>query len=175
MIPSDIVVKPLTSEFFGPNDGECRYEQGKSYAYPDAFWESIACFEAKIKLFPQGCIALANLKNELIGYAVGHPWSLSLGPVALNIVMESLPSNPDCFYIHDVAVIDHRRGQGLGKFLAQKILDVANEYHFHNIKLVSVNNSESFWQKFGFTIVEHIDYCGSPGIIMVMDGARSCK
>ena len=156
-----IKLEPFTEKFFAPVDGHFLFENGLSYAYPDGFWEGHDCFRAKIKAFPIGCWALTAPK--LIGYAFGHPW-ISSSIVHLNEII-SLPSVCDCFYIHDVAIVPSRRGQGFGKILVQKMLEVAKGYR--TIKLVSVLNSVDFWKKFGFVCVEEIDYNGNMGWVMV--------
>lgn len=62
-------------------------------------------FEEKFKLFPQGCLVLVQTAN-VVGYGFAHPWLLRNIP-PLDEFLGSLPSSPECLFIHDVAIIQH--------------------------------------------------------------------
>ena len=123
--------------------------------YPD-LWEPIEAFAQRIRLYPQGCW-IAEIDEKLAGYLYSHPWKQNQIVPLADIIQ--LPQNPDCYYIHDLAVSIHHRQLGIGKLLAEKAIAIST---FPIIKLVSVLNSHNFWQRFNFNIISKINY--APGI-----------
>lgn len=133
-------------------------------AYPIYYpflWEPMDAFVKKVELYPEGCFVAIH-DDKIIGYLYSHPWKFdSFVPLAAVI---ELPPDPDCYYIHDLAVDVNYRSLGVGKLLAEK----AFETGYDRIKLVSVLNSHNFWGKLGFEIVEPVEYApGIHGYIMV--------
>lgn len=132
--------------------------------YFPLLWEDSEAFVLKLRLFPQGCFAYLD-ENIIVGYAFGHPWT-SDRIVALGEYI-TLPEKPDIYYIHDVAVNPKYRAKGIGRALVEKELTLAKELGFEKTMLVSVLNSEMFWEKFGFKEVSKIAYAKNvPGTIM---------
>lgn len=56
----------------------------------------------------------------------------------------------DCLYLHDMAVSSDARGQGVAKALLTQAERYAIEQQFHQLALVAVQNSASYWQQQGF-------------------------
>ena len=135
-------------------------ELARPIYYP-ILWEPIEAFSRRVELYPQGgLVAVQN--NQIIGYVYSHPWKWD-SFVPLGEIIK-LPTDPDCYYIHDLAVHVNYRGLSVGKMLAEKVLEIAN---FDRIKLISVLDSHHFWEKFGFKIIEPILYAPNvPGYIM---------
>ena len=135
-------------------------ELARPIYYP-LLWEPIDAFSKRIELYPQGgWVAIQD--GKIIGYLYSHPWKLD-SFVPLGDIIE-LPDNPDCYYIHDLAVHVNYRSLGVGNLLAEKALEIAN---FNVINLISVLDSHNFWNKFGFSIIEPIMYAPNvPGYIM---------
>ena len=138
--------------------------------YPEQFWESNECYRLKLRLYPEGCLAYTDDQDQMIGYTFGHPWRKDYPIVPLNELNLVLQNNPDCFYIHDVSVLPPHRGKGIGKLLAKTIISLGLQ-HYDTIKLVSVQNSNLFWEKFGFTAVGIVpSYApNETGIIMILN------
>jgi predicted N-acetyltransferase YhbS len=65
------------------------------------------------------------------------------------------------FYVHDIAVAADCRGRGVGRRLAQALLDTARRQGFTRAELVSVQGSAPFWARFGFAATRTFDY--APG------------
>ncbi len=114
--------------------------------YPD-FHESLACFQSKFNIYPQGCFGYFE-NNKLVGYAIGHPWNNT--PVLLNSTLYNLPSNPGFFYIHDVAVTPEFRKKNFGRELVETLFEEGIRSKFTKFSLIAVNDSELFWRAFGF-------------------------
>ena len=60
----------------------------------------------------------------MLGYAVSHPGRLGRPP-ALDSRLGELPSDADCLYLHDVALLPEARGLGLGESLVDLLRALA--------------------------------------------------
>src|SRR5258705_624648 len=72
--------------------------------------EDPAVIRDRLAIYPRGCFVLDD-GEALSGYLVSHPWIRRSLP-ALNATLQSLPPAPDCYYLHDLALIEAVRGQG---------------------------------------------------------------
>ena len=117
--------------------------------------ESAQVFAERLKLFPEGCLALVEAEGgELYGYAISHP-ILRRQPPALNSLLGELASDADQYYIHDLVVVPEVRGWGLARNCIEKLLaTVAKRYS--TTSLVCVYGTAPFWGRFGF-VPEKID------------------
>ncbi len=123
-------------------------------AYHPFFQEERFVFEDRLRNFPDGCwIAEAN--GCPAGYLFSHPCQLN-APPKLNSALENLSEESDCYFIHDIAVNPSFRGMGIGRSLANKAKQLAVEYNFRDMALISVQNSEKFWNKMGFKRVAEL-------------------
>jgi len=120
----------------------------QSSAYHLFFQEERFVFEDRLHNFPDGCW-IAEVDGHPAGYLFSHPCQLN-APPKLNSAIKSLPKEPDCYFIHDIAVNPRFRGIGVGRNLADKAKQLAVEYKFKDMALISVQNSEKFWNKMGF-------------------------
>jgi len=109
--------------------------------------ERDSVFAERVKLFPQGCLALTSKHDELCGYIISHPIRLRQPP-ALDSLLVEIGPDADQYYIHDVAILPEYQGRGLAKEGLKQVLGVAER--FKSIGLVSVYSTSAFWGKFGF-------------------------
>ena len=116
------------------------------------FPEDLAVFAERQRLYSAGAYILES-QGEVRGYLLSHPWH-SGDPPALNSLLGSLPELADTFYIHDLALLPSERGTGMAGTIIQQIAAHAKEQGFATISLVAVNDSNSFWQRFGFSADE---------------------
>lgn len=117
-------------------------------AYRPELLESAETFLHKLNLFPEGCLGcFADV--ELGAYVFSHPWTAG-DVVPLDHPLTALPKTPDCLYIHDLAVATRLRGQGVGAALLQRLLELAERRQLRHFGLVAVQDSEAFWQRWGF-------------------------
>ena len=123
-------------------------------AYYPSFQEERFVFEDRLSTFPDGCW-IAEVAGNPAGYLFSHPCQLNTPP-KLNSAIEGLPEEPDCYFIHDVAVNPHFRGMGIGRSLTNKAKQLAGEHNFKVMALISVQNSEKFWNKMGFKRVTEL-------------------
>jgi GNAT superfamily N-acetyltransferase len=123
--------------------------------YPSSLYEPLDSFESKFRAFPNGVFGCFD-GTEMVGYVFSHPWTKG-EPVPLASSL-SLPENPDCYYIHDLAVSPSYRKSGFGRRLAIAALDCGRTAGFRNFSLLSVNKTEGFWSRFGFKPVNAVRY-----------------
>jgi hypothetical protein len=110
--------------------------------------EDDSVFREKFVLFPYGCFSL-EASNSIVGYCISHPWTKGMPP-ALNAMMGNLPSSPSTYFIHDIAVSANYRRRGSVQFLIGLLPIVARLFRLEHLTLISVNQTELFWRKFGF-------------------------
>jgi GNAT superfamily N-acetyltransferase len=105
----------------------------------------------RLALFPAGCLIAEGAPGEVLGYAVSHPGR----PPALDSRLGELPSDADCLYLHDVALLPEARGLGLGESLVDLLRALGIRSGFKVLALTAVNRSTSYWRRRGFS-----DYSG---------------
>jgi Acetyltransferases len=134
----------------------CKIFLIQSKCYSKNFIESIETFKRLIEIYPEGCIG-AEIDDIPVGYIFTHPWIRS-SVVKLNGKELNLPKEPDCMCIHDMAVDPEFRGRGIGKTLFGEALELCKRADYKMIDLVSVQKSQTFWEKLGFKKVAEILY-----------------
>jgi hypothetical protein len=60
-------------------------------------------FDEKFHLFAEGCLVLLQ-GDRMVGYGVFHPWGSDDAPT-FDTLMGELPREPQCIFIHDVALL----------------------------------------------------------------------
>lgn len=110
-------------------------------------------FEEKVKLFPNGCRKLVSGHN-IVGYGISHPWMLySIPP--LDEFLKSLPTKPQCLYIHDIVVLPEARGTHAASRYVDYIKQLAAAMTISSLALVSVYGTDVLWRRFGFRVVQN--------------------
>jgi len=141
-------------------------DQLEADAYLPALRGATGTFVRLIELFPEGAIGCFD-DEGLCGYAIGVPL-MSGSTLELRVPLARVPAGADTFYIHDVAVAPRCRGRGLGRMLAERLIDVGRRHGFARFELVSVQGSAPFWERFGFRRVHEFEYApGAPSTRMV--------
>jgi GNAT superfamily N-acetyltransferase len=122
------------------------------------FFEALEVMADKLAAYPAGCLVLERPDGGIGGYAVSHPYVRGRVP-KLNHPLGGVPLDADIYYIHDIAIDAAARGQGRAEAIVTRLADHARQAGFAEMRLLSVNNSESFWTRRGFTPVrdEQVD------------------
>lgn len=137
--------------------------------YAPVLRESAATFTHKLGLWPDGCLG-AWYNTTLAGYLFAHPWKVD-DLVLLHKLVSTLPADADCLYLHDLAVDPVARRLGLARELLAVAADLASYAHLQRFALVSVQDSEAYWTRWGFRVRRRFDYApGVPARYMVCDG-----
>jgi GNAT superfamily N-acetyltransferase len=119
-----------------------------SDAVHGAFTEPMATYAERLALYPQGCHILDS-DGEAIGYLITHPWRLG-APPKLGAVLDALPTEPDSYYLHDIALLPAARGQRAGEAAVALVLDLARAEGLKMVELVAVAGADAYWQRLGF-------------------------
>ena len=101
----------------------------------------------KMRLYPDGCCVLAA-GNEIAGYGLAHPWMQRQIP-PLDDFLRELPTDADCLYVHDVAVLSDFRG-GIARDYIAAIEELARATDIAALALVSVYATRPLWERVGF-------------------------
>lgn len=116
------------------------------------FFESSAVLAEKHRLYPHGAHIL-ELAERPVGYVLSHPW-ISGDLPALDRLLGAIPADADSFYIHDLALLPLARRIGAAGAIVETLAKHARARGFAEMSLVAVNNSQPFWQRQGFAVVE---------------------
>lgn len=129
-------------------------------AYHEVFHEPSGTFTKKLSLFPPGALGCFD-DGALGAYLFCHPW-VAGEIVSLKAISLELPERPTCLYIHDLAVAPGYRGRGLAALLADEAFELARTLRLPACALVSVQGSETFWERLGFVVRKEMNYL--PGV-----------
>lgn len=113
-------------------------------AYP----ESDAVFLERLALYPQGCHVLVR-GTTIDGYLLSHPWHRDTPP-GLDSLLGALPSDPDCLFIHDLALLPDARGRGDAAVIVEQLAALAKRERLPALALIGVSGTSPFWSGQGF-------------------------
>lgn len=105
----------------------------------------------KIRLAPETCRKLVR-HGVCLGYGIAHPWRLNAIP-PLDTLLDELPTDPDCLYLHDVALLPSARGQSAPATYVQFAIECARQSGLPRLAMTSVYGSDVVWRRFGFEVV----------------------
>ena len=129
----------------------CKIQQR---CYHSSYWEDVEIFAEKIDLFPCGCF-VAFVGDLCGGYIFSHPW-IKDKAVPLNSLIYPLPSVRCSYYLHDCSVDPMARGKGIGEKLVKEVMKTACHIGANNMQLVSVQQSQNYWGRFGFVTLKDL-------------------
>ena len=121
-----------------------------SVCYPE-HPEDMAIFMERLRLYPEGCLSLAQGDGLPEGYVLSYPWTRETAP-PLNALVLGLPGDAQVYYIHDLALMPPLRRKGHAESLLA-LLDAGPAAPFERMSLVSVNGTVPFWEGHGFAVV----------------------
>ncbi|MDI2112140.1 GNAT family N-acetyltransferase [Commensalibacter nepenthis] len=113
--------------------------------------ESPEVMASKLHTSPNTCF-VAKDTNGVRGYLLSLPSSLG-NPPQLHSNTQTTEPDPNCLYLHDLAIHPNARGLGVGKLLIQYFAKTALEKQFQHASLISIQNSVPFWEKYGFKVI----------------------
>lgn len=98
-------------------------------------------------IIEQGFSLVCVLNKKIIGYILCHA---SLGTNTMHPLDEppGFIKEPGAYFIHDLLIDPEHRAKGIGSMLVKELMKKLGENNdFH---IVSVENTTSFWKRFGF-------------------------
>jgi ribosomal protein S18 acetylase RimI-like enzyme len=128
----------------------------QDYCYTEIEPESFDSLQAKILASLSTCL-IAESSDGAVGYLIAVPIIYPNLP-ALDSPTFELAAGVDTLYIHDLAVDKAGRGKGVAQALVRASIDAAKGRGLSRACLVAIQNSQSFWEQFGFeTVAEPTD------------------
>lgn len=124
---------------------------GVSDAVHGHYTEPRAVYAERRELYPAGCFVF-DTGGVVTGYLIVHPWRHE-APPALGAMIDSLPDDADCLYLHDLALLPDMRGSGAGAAGTRLALDLALAGGFDAVYLLAVGGADAFWASRGFSPV----------------------
>ena len=119
--------------------------------HPDLF-ETPEVLAERQRLYHFGAYLL-EVNERPAGYVLSHPWALDALP-RLNTRLGELPSAPDTYYIHDLALLPVARRVGAASYITNALAKHARAHGFPTMSLVAVNGSVPFWEKHEFAVTD---------------------
>ncbi|PUA18547.1 GNAT family N-acetyltransferase [Glaciimonas sp. PCH181] len=116
--------------------------------YPPSMTEPEAVILMRLQSSQQTCWLLEH-DDTPSAYLFSYPSHRGM-VTALNATFE-VASNPDCLYLHDLAVSPRLRGQRAGQALVKTALAYARSAGLGSSALVAVQQSQPFWMAFGYS------------------------
>lgn len=139
-----------------PSDLEAVLDVQKA-CYHEIEPESEQSIRAKLLASPHTCFtayhAASGTKNTLAGYMLAFPVVRQELP-PLNACECQMPDEPDCLYLHDMAVLPPYRSEGVGAQLFQAFKNIFDAHAFEYAALIAIQDSVPYWQKRGFMPVQ---------------------
>jgi GNAT superfamily N-acetyltransferase len=116
--------------------------------------ERLEVLDEKRRLSPGTCLGYGG--EEIRGYGIAHPWLFGRIP-ALDGFLEGLPPEPDCLFVHDVALLPHARGRGAAARYIRLLSGLAHTAGLQGLACVAVYGAERLWSQLGFEVVADRD------------------
>ena len=130
-------------------------------AYHEVGPEELDVLKSKQSVSPDTCFVCVSDQGETLGYLLAHPWNGSEPPKLFEPLSDT--GNSDSLYLHDMAVSPHSKGQGIGRSMMVKLIEVAELKEVKRITLVAIQDADSFWTLLGFKVISGTNICSSYG------------
>lgn len=122
--------------------------------YSEELWESPDSFMHKMSLSPDTCLKVLH-EDKMVAYFFSIPCNKENLP-AFDDHDYTVPEDPDCFYLHDLAILPDYRKKGIPVLVFQEILSIAHKIGVHCFRIFSVQNTYEKWKGYGFQEVQEI-------------------
>ncbi len=115
--------------------------------YGDGFMESTEVFTRRLAS-PVNCSLALLADGQLCAYLAAYH-SVQGKVTPLHGDFEAV-AQPDTLYLHDMAVLPTRAGQGLAQALLTPLWERAQQEGLRHTALVSVQGSQGYWARHGY-------------------------
>ena len=122
--------------------------------YTEVAPESPQSIAAKCEASPSSCF-VASIEGRIIAYLLSFPSRFD-SPPSLDAAECRIPKHPDTLYLHDLAISLEARGSGVGTPLVAAAFAAARGASLSRACLIAVQNSQRYWERFGFQVVPEL-------------------
>lgn len=100
----------------------------QAQAYQEIGLEGLDVLKSKWKASPESCIVCLSGQDKVLGYLLSYLWQGTSPPK----LFEALPNikHSEYFYLHDLAINAHSKGQGVGRALLEALTGIASGASF---------------------------------------------
>lgn len=113
------------------------------------YGEAADLYAERIALASDGCWVLVDEADTILGHCISHPW-IRRAPPAMHTRLGTLPSRPDCWYLHDVVVAPPARGTKAVERLLPILSGTAARHNIATLALIAVGGADAYWSRQGF-------------------------
>lgn len=123
----------------------------QTLCYPAGTIETRTSLCAKLAASQSTCF-VADDRGDTLGYLIALPWECA-NPPSLDAQSCRLPGNPDCLYLHDLAVVPCARRSGAARGLVEAFFARLADLSLTRACLIAVQGSSTYWVRHGFQVV----------------------
>ena len=116
-------------------------------SYPKSLCEDQGIF-IDILQAPESICIIAKYKSDIIGYILGYATSDHRNNFLNGYIKSKNKSN--CIYLHDLCVIQAKRGKKIGYLLFSAFFSEVNKLDYNKIIALSLPSALKFWKNLGF-------------------------
>lgn len=132
-------------------------------AYAEVFHEDISVFKDALDDYDKTSFVAVE-DGKIIGYLLSQPSDEYRDDFDTGVWDRR--GDEEFIYLHDACVSPDHRGKDAASQLVKTFNQKAKDLGFKAIVGVSVQRSEGFWKKMGFTMVSPDTYNGEPAFYM---------
>lgn len=146
VLPSSWVVRPLHA-----HDVDSLLHV-QTICYGDGFQESREVFAQRLCCAHQCSIGVVREGEQALKAYLAAYWSNPGKITPLNGVFTPPAPGEQVLYLHDMSVLPELAGQGVARHLVQTLKQQARARGMRQAALVSVQGSQTYWERQGFSI-----------------------
>lgn len=128
----------------------------QTLCYGDAFVESRAVFAQRLACAHHCAIGVVRQGEHALHAYLAAYWS-SPGKITPLDGFFTPSAGVPVLYLHDMSVLPTLAGQGVARHLVQQLLALARQRGVTQAALVSVQDSQAYWERQGFSVCPVMD------------------
>lgn len=150
-LPSPWIVRPLDA-----HDVDSLLHV-QTICYGDAFLESRATFSQRLASAHHCSIGVVRAGEHALHAYLAAYWSNPGKITPLDGPFTAPAAGEQVLYLHDMSVLPELAGQGVARHLVQYLQAQARARGLQQAALVSVQGSQAYWERQGFSVCPVID------------------
>lgn len=143
----------------------------QTLCYGDDFQESRDVFAQRLACAHHCSIGVTHPGERALKAYVAAYWSNPGKITPLDGLFTPPDAGEQVLYLHDMSVLPELAGQGVARHLVQQLMQQARQRGLHQAALVSVQGSQSYWERQGFSVYPVRDARQSQHLETYGDGA----
>jgi ribosomal protein S18 acetylase RimI-like enzyme len=129
----------------------------QTICYGDAFLESRAVFAQRLACAHHCSVGVVHAGESALKAYLAAYWSNPGKITPLDGHFTAPQAGEQVLYLHDMSVLPELAGQGVARHLVQHLMDAARQRGLQQAALVSVQGSQAYWERQGFSVCPVLD------------------